>query len=339
MNQPSKNRKQEDLLKRPFRFLVNWRVFPRYELISYVLMYASVPMLAYGIQTYTTDVIRIIILTVLTMYSGFFAALIWNDITDVDIDAVVHPNRPITRGKISSKKFFAIALIFSAMTFIFAFLVSIWCLMVVGMAALFVTFHNKFLKKTIKIPAYSEIFTPIQWVVVAIFGFVAIWAVIPQATDLALTLPLLGTISTNGSEVQNMILLVLFTYFADNAHDLPEGIHDVEGDRKLGVKTYATSFGIKNAAFISFLMFLISGILGILLFIQTILSFVFLIPFICIWIYILHWSYKLVKADKRDMKELGTLVGRKGFDYFLISYNLIFLDILLQLINHHFNIL
>jgi len=44
-----------------------------------------------------------------------------------------------------------------------------------------------------------------------------------------------------------MILLVLFTYFADNAHDLPEGIHDMEGDHKLGVKTYATSFGEKNA--------------------------------------------------------------------------------------------
>ena len=57
-----------------------------------------------------------------------------------------------------------------------------------------------------------------------------------------------------------MILLVLFTYFADNAHDLPEGIHDMEGDHKLGVKTYATSFGEKNAARISFCMFFISGI-------------------------------------------------------------------------------
>ena len=139
--------------------------------------------------------------------------------------------------------------------------------------------------------------------------------------------------------IQNLILLVLFTYFADNAHDLPEGIRDMEGDRKLGVKTYATLFGEKNAAKISFCMFFVSGIFGILLFIRTILSPIFLIPFLVIWTYILNNSYTFSKADKEDMKKMGKIVGRKGFNYLLMSYNLIFLDVLLQLINHHFNIL
>ncbi|MCK5030391.1 MAG: UbiA family prenyltransferase, partial [Thermoplasmatales archaeon] len=218
-------------------------------------------------------------------------------------------------------------------------LVSVWCLILVGATALFVAFHNKFLKKIIKIPAYSEIFTPIQWITVAIFGFLAIWTVLPQSMSLIFELPLFGTISTGSREIQNMILLVLFTYFADNAHDLPEGIHDMKGDRKLGVKTYATSFGEKNAAKISFGMFFISGIFGILLFIRTILSPIFLIPFLILWAYILNNSYKLVKADKEDMKKMGKIVGRKGFNYLLMSYNLIFLDVLLQLINHHFNII
>lgn len=335
MMKTSGKAKQDTVISRPFAFLVNWRPFPVYELISYVMMYASVPMLAYGIQSYNVESIRIVVLTILALYSGFFAALIWNDITDKDIDAVVHPNRPVPGGKISSKKFFVVALIFSAMTFIFAILVSVWCLIVVGAAALFVTFHNKYLKKIIKLPAYSEIFTPIQWVVVAIFGFFAIWTALPQATNLTFTLPIFGTISTNGTEFQNMILLVLFTYFADNAHDLPEGIHDVEGDRKLGVKTYATSFGEKTAAKISFTMFFISGLLGILLYVRTILSPVFLIPFLGIWVYILYWSYTLVRAEKKDMRDIGTVVGRKGFDYFLMSYNLIFLDLVIQLVTHH----
>jgi len=141
------------------------------------------------------------------------------------------------------------------MTFIFAIIVSVWCLILVGSTALFVAFHNKYLKKIIEIPAYSEIFTPIQWLTVAIFGFLAIWTVLPQSMDLIFELPLFGTISTGGRMIQNMVLLVLFTYFADNAHDLPEGIHDMEGDHKLGVKTYATSFGEKNAAKISFVYF------------------------------------------------------------------------------------
>lgn len=319
-------------LTKPLNFLSHWRFFPTYEMISYIFMYASVPMLVYGIQAYNTDIIKIIIFTVIALYSGFFAALIWNDITDADIDAVVHPKRPLPDGRISSKKFFLIALFFSANTFIFSYIISPLCLIVVGFAALFVTFHDKYLKKIIKLPAYSEIFTPVQWVVVAIFGFFAIWTVLPQSTNIVIDLSIFGTVSFSNFELQNMILLVLFTYFADNAHDLPEGIHDVEGDMRLGVKTYATSFGERNAARISFAMFFVSGILGIILFFRTVLSLVFLIPFIIIWIHILSWSFKLLKSEKKDMKKLGTIVGRKGYDYFLMSYNLIFIDVLLQLV-------
>jgi 4-hydroxybenzoate polyprenyltransferase len=331
--------KENIFIKKPFEFLSTWRSLPPYELISYILMYASVPMLAYGIKTYNLEIIKIIVLTILTMYSGFFAALIWNDITDKDIDAIAHPDRPVPSGRISPRMFFGIALIFSAMTFIFALLISLWCLALVGIAALFVAFHNRYLKKIVKMPAYSEIFTPIQWVVVAIFGFLAIWTTFQQTDNINVTMPLSGYISLNIYDFQNMILLVLFTYFADNAHDLPEGIHDADGDRKLGVRTYATSFGEKNAARVSFAMFFISGVLGVILYFRTILSPIFLIPFIIFWIYIMSWSYKLLKADKKDMTEVGSIVGRKGFDYFLISYVLIFLDVFIQLVLHnYFNI-
>jgi 4-hydroxybenzoate polyprenyltransferase len=133
-----------------------------------------------------------------------------------------------------------------------------------------------------------------------------------------------------------MILLVLFTYFADNAHDLPEGIHDYDGDRKQGVKTYATSFGKKNAARISFTMFFISGMFGIILFYKTILTPVFLIPFLGIWLYTLYYSYKLLKSDEKEIKPLGALVGRKGFNYFLLAFDLIFLDVFVQLLIFNF---
>jgi 4-hydroxybenzoate polyprenyltransferase len=299
-------------------------------------MYVSVPMLAYGIKPYDSEIITIIVFTVLALYSGFFAALIWNDITDADIDAVAHPDRPIPSGRIGSKKFFAIALLFSAMTFIFSFLVSFWCFILVGLSALFVTFHNKYLKKIVKIPAYSEIFTPVQWVVVAIFGFLAIWTALPQVTSLTFNMPIFENISTSSLEFQNMILLVLFIYFADNAHDIPEGIHDADGDYKLGVKTYTTSFGEKNAARISFTMFFISGILGIILFIRTTLTPVFLIPFLIVWIYTMYYSYKLLRSDIFDMKERGSVVGRKGFNYFLISFDLIFLDVFIQVLMQNF---
>jgi 4-hydroxybenzoate polyprenyltransferase len=289
-------------------------------------------MLAYGIHNYNWEILRIILLSILTLFCGYFATLIWNDISDMEIDKIAHPDRIMPSGRITPKKFFIVALIFSALVFISAILISVWCLFIVGMAALFVTFHNRYLKKIVKIPAYSEIFTPVQWVTVAVFGYVAIWTALPQSHALSYNIPILGAIAFDTDSFLNMILLVLFTYFADDAHDLPEGIHDIDGDRKHGVKTYAASFGIKTSAKISFAMYFISGILGIILFFRTILSPIFLVPFLIVWLYTLSWSYRYLKKDEQEMKDLGLIIGQKGFNYFLTTFDLMFLDVLLQVL-------
>jgi geranylgeranylglycerol-phosphate geranylgeranyltransferase len=320
------------IITKPFVFLSNWRSLPLFEMLSYFLMYASIPMLAYGFNIYDYDIISIILLTILTMYSGFFAALIWNDITDSEIDIISHPDRPIPSGRISQRNFFNIALFFSFLTFIFSFLVNFWCFIIVIIAAFFVAIHNKYLKKIVKFPAYSEIFTPIQWIVVVVFGYFAIWTNFQYHNSLVFQTPIFENIYTSMSEFQNMILLVLFTYFIDNAHDLPEGIHDFQGDLKLGVKTYATSFGKRNAAKISFFMFLISGLLGIMIYLNTILSYIFLIPFLIIWIYTLYFSFSLLKKEDDEIEKYGMIVGRKGFNFLLLSFDLIFIDIMIQLI-------
>ena len=286
----------------------NWRPLPLYELISYVFMFASVPMLAYGIINYNMKELISTLYVIIALYSGFFAALIWNDITDSDIDSIVHPDRPIPSGKIKTKIFFLIAIIFSFIAFVFSYLISIWCFILVGIAALFVTFHNKYLKRKITIPAYSEIFTPLQWVIVPIFGFFAV----------------------NNFNFLPIILLIFFTYFSDNSHDLPEGIHDKEGDNRYKVKTYATTFGERITAKFTFIMVAISGIFGFALYFFTNLSLVYLISFLVLWIYILIENYKFSKS--KDIKKQCTGIGRKNFNYFLFSYDLIFIDLLIQLI-------
>ena len=325
----------KSLIIAPFIFIKEWRSLPLYELISYFFMFASIPMLIYGIKEYNNNILLLIFLTIVTLYTGFFAVLIWNDITDADIDAVVHPDRPIPSGRITIKKFFTIAVIFSLITLICAFLISLWCFLLVSLSALFVTFHNKFLKKRVTIAAYSEIFTPIQWLIVPVFGFVAIWT-FPITGNIFSNFPNYSYLAIDSSQVIVLILFIIFTYFADNSHDLPEGIHDFEGDKKTGVKTYATSFGIKNTAIISFIMLLISGITAFFLFFITNLTFIFLIPFILVWIYMLILSFKLVKTPDKDIKKQSRIAGRKLFDYFLISFNLIFIDIFVQLIVYHF---
>jgi len=329
--------KPENILRRPIKFLFRWRSFTYYEMIFYVFMYMGTIMFAYGIQPYTIVSLKLIFLTIATLYSGFFAALIWNDITDKDIDVMVHPARPIPDKRISQSKFFVIALVFSALTFLFALLTSPWCLLLVGVTALFVTFHNKYLKKKIKFPAYSEIFTPVQWLTVPLFGFFAIWSTSFLETNINITIPLFGFLSINKAHLIPMVLLVFFFYFADDAHDLAEGIHDVEGDRKLGVKTYATSFGVKTAGTISFMMIFIAGIIGIILWLLTLLSLLFLVPFLLLWFYTLYYSFTLVKStDDFKGRQQGKIVGKKQYDFLLFSLTLIFFDVFIQLMNTYY---
>lgn len=324
-------KKESSIIRKPFVFLAKWRSLPTYELISYFFMFASIPMLAYGIQPYNYEIIRIIILTILTMYSGFFAALIWNDITDADIDAIAHPDRPIPSGRINAKKFFGIALIFSLFTFIFAILISIWCFFIVGIAALFVAFHNKYLKRIVKLPAYSEIFGPFQWIAVEIFGFLAIWTAAPVSSEISINFPFFGNIFTSSKAIKQMIILIIFTYFADASHDIVEGIHDADADLMHGVKTYATTFGKEKAAKISIIMFTISGIFGIVMFLQFILSPIFLCIFLMFFVYTLFYPLKLLKSNKEEIEEQGIIVGRKLYDYFLFTYDIIFIDLMIQI--------
>ena len=312
--------------------MANWRSLPPYELISYVLMFASVPMLAYGIQPYSYGLIGIIVLTILTLYSGFFAALIWNDITDSDIDAIAHPNRPLPSGIIDRKRFFQVALIFSVLTFVFALAISLVCFVVTGIAALFVFFHNKYLKRRMNFPAYSEICNPFQWVVVVIFGYCALWTVYPQSTDVVITAPILGTLSAGYLEILQMFLLVLFTYFADTAHDIAEGVHDADADFRYGVRTYATTLGKKKTLTLSFIMFGISGFSGMVLFLLSILSLIFFILFSLVLTYTFFSAIIHIGSKPENIEEYGAFVGRRFYDYFLITYDIVFIDIIIQIL-------
>ncbi len=287
---------------------LHWRSIWVYELISFTVMYASMPMLAYGVHPYTMDQFIIILLAIGTLHAGYFAAIIWNDITDADIDQVVHPDRPLPGGRITSSRYFGIALVFSGLTFIFAFLINLWCLVLVGGTALFVAVHDKYLKKKIKIPAYSELFTPIQWCIVPVFGYIAIenYSLIP------------------------VLILVFFTYFADISHDIAEGIHDSKGDKKHNVHTFSTSFGDRVAAKVSFTMLLFSGLFGIALYVFTPLSLLFLVVFVVVWVFTVYRSYPILSSSMKDIKQVGQRVGKRGFDYMLTVYIFIFLDVVIQ---------
>ena len=108
--------------------------------------------------------------------------------------------------------------------------------------------------------------------------------------------------------------------------------YDAEADLKHGIKTYATTFGREKAVKISFLIFVVSGIFGIFLFLQSILSPIFLIIFLFLFVYTLFYPFKLLKSIKGGIKEQVIIVGRKFYDYFLFTYVIIFFDIIIQVL-------
>lgn len=298
------------MIKNPFFFLSQWRSLPVYELISYILMFSSIPLLSLGVGGFDQNDILTIIFTVLSLYSGFFAALIWNDITDADIDAIVHPDRPIPSLKISSKNFFLIALFFSVVTFLFSFIVNLYFFIAVLILAIFVAVHNKYLKRFISLPAYSEIVTPLQWCMVPVLGFLSFQRINPVVT----------------------LLFVLFTYFSVSSHDILQGIHDYKGDKKKGVHTYCSSFGVSKAIKVSIIWLIISGILGIIIYFCTILDLIFLVLFFLVWIYTFLKYIPLFHLETKYIEKKSMLISRIGYNYFLFFYDIVFFDIIIKFI-------
>lgn len=318
-------------LRRLIDFIASWRSLPPYELVSYPLMFASVLMLAYGKKPYDGALLRVLVPTVLALYAGFFAALIVNDLTDADIDAAAHPDRPLPAGRVSKRTFALVAAGFALACFGFSLAVSPFCLLVAVGTFAFALVHDKYLKRGLRIPGYSEFFGSTQWLTVGFFGYLAVWSRAPVERSLELAVPVLGTLATSRDEVLNMLLLAAFIYFVDTWHDIPEGILDIEGDRKAGVTTFAVSFGEKTATKLSFAMFLVSGVVGVALFLRTALSPLFLVGFLALYVTTAPYPWRMMRsADGPGLRDACRDAGRKGFDYFLFCFDLMFVDLLLR---------
>jgi hypothetical protein len=65
---------------------------------------------------------------------------------------------------------------------------------------------------------------------------------------------------------------------------------------------------------------------------MSILSLVFLVLFVAVFAYT-YFSAIIPKQSKADsIEEYGVFVGRRFYDYFLVTYDIIFIDIMIQII-------
>lgn len=163
-----------------------------------------------------------------------------NDAVDRHVDARVHPDRPIPRGRAAWQHILgtAVALLFAACV-ASAFVNRQSLAVAVAMTAYALFFYG-WAKGGLDVPGSSEVLTPVVSALFPLYGLS-----IAGATDLSVIAPVVG-----------------YIYFADLSQDLLGGIHDQRGDRSGNVRTFALAIGPARTLVVSFALFLVATAAG-----------------------------------------------------------------------------
>jgi geranylgeranylglycerol-phosphate geranylgeranyltransferase len=164
-----------------------------------------------------------IFLGLLTGFTFCAAAMVINDYYDRNIDAINEPHRPIPSGTVKTQEALAFVVILSAVGFIFAFLVSVLCL-VVAAVSLVITATYITIGKRSGLPGNF---------------LVSVCVAIPF---------IYGSITAVGFVELNVLLFASMAFLSNTGREITKGIVDVKGDSSEGVKTLAVQFGERNAA-------------------------------------------------------------------------------------------
>jgi geranylgeranylglycerol-phosphate geranylgeranyltransferase len=234
-----------------------------------------------------------------TGFSLTGAAMIINDYYDREIDSINEPSRPIPLGLISIKEALILFFLISLIGFVFAFLTSIFCLIVSFISWIIVISYVTFGKKT------------------GLFGnfLVSICVGIPF---------IYGSVIVFDTIVSSVLIFALMAFLSNTGREITKGIVDVEGDKIEDVKTMAVRYGSKFAAISAVLFFIFAVLLTPIPVLLDLVSFWF-IPFILITDFAFIVSSALLLRDysrenARKIKNIILLCFVLGLISFLIGF-------------------
>lgn len=192
----------------------------------------------------------------LTGFALTGASMAINDYYDRAIDAINEPLRPIPSGLVSPREALFLATVLSVIGFVFAVLVSAWCLVVAVIAWVIFTTY-------ITVGKRSGL--PGNFLVSACVGAPFIY----------------GSVLARDYVVLNVWFFVMMAFLANTGREITKGIVDVEGDRTGNVKTLAVRYGDKAAAIVAVIFFVSAVALTPLPLILGLVS-VWFVPFVLI---------------------------------------------------------
>ena len=175
------------------------------------------------------------VLTASLMMAGTMAL---NDIHDIEIDKLNSPARPLPSGKLSVGEARVVSVLFSTLSILFAVVLGPWTTLTALLALALMIYYNTRGKRT-GLP--GNIVVSFNVALPFFYGGVAV-----------------------GNLRALLLVFSVLAFLANLGREVAKGIPDATGDRAVGVKTLAVSYGPRAAARVSAGLFLSAVVLSFL---------------------------------------------------------------------------
>jgi geranylgeranylglycerol-phosphate geranylgeranyltransferase len=167
-----------------------------------------------------------------SLAAAFTAAAgnIINDILDIEIDKLVHSDRPLPRGLIYKKEaifFYIILIVFSVLT---SWLVKPALFMIVIVTNVLLLFYSLYLKK---LPLTGNFIVSLLTGLTFIYGGIAV------------------------ENVSAAFIPFVFAFLINLIRELVKDIQDLSGDVKNNLRTYPIVYGVKKSKILMMILYLI----------------------------------------------------------------------------------
>jgi geranylgeranylglycerol-phosphate geranylgeranyltransferase len=230
--------------------------------------------------------------------TGFFisgAAMISNDVFDIEVDRVSHPERPLPSGRVTVTEAVILTCLFSMAGFISAafFGLTVFALAVI-LWAVSILYNWRF--KESGLPGHLMV-----------------------AFCVASTFILGGV--TAGRLADGMIWAFgIMAFLFDLDEEIANSAMDMEGDGKRSARTFARTYGKQNALRVATLLFVAIVVLSGILFLAGIFDMVYLIVFAPLDIALLYLAFKLLNSKTVDEGHAKTRQLYLTMTLFIIAY-------------------
>ena len=206
------------------------------------------------------------------------SAFALNDYYDYEVDlANKRFDRPLVRGELKKEHALLLFAILAPAGFITAFLINIEAFLLAFVITLLGYAYDVKLKE---------------------FGFAGnVYIAFSMAAPF-----IFGSVVATGRIVESSALLAFIAFLSGVGREVMKGIEDVEGDALRNVKTVARTRGIKTAAKISAILFLVAVVLSVLppILIPEFMDLKYILPVIFTDVMLVSISWRLFKEVRRE---------------------------------------